>query len=153
MLLLLILFSSCQESTPPTLSLEDEKAAILSTLNEETKAAFQRDYQAWQDKWIHEDFVTKTYLNVADSTLTETSGWTEVDNFVKAYFEDHPEPAPLPDLLEEIDVRLYGSGAWVTYEQLDPTYGRKLETRLMEKREGQWKIAGMQTIIYGFEEE
>jgi hypothetical protein len=38
-------------------------------------------------------------------------------------------------------------------EQNDAERGLKRETRLMEKRDGQWKIAGMHTTIYGFKKE
>lgn len=47
-------------------------------------------------------------------------------------------------------VLLNVDGAWVTYEQQDSLRGLKRETRLMEKVNGEWKIAGMQTTIYGF---
>lgn len=129
--------------------LEQAELAILRVLNNETKAAFNRDYQAWQAYWVQEDYVTKTYMNFADSTMTETLGWQEISGFVKNYFEEHPTPVPLPALIDEIDVRLYENGAWVNYEQIDASLGLKRETRLMEKSAGQWKIVGMQTIIYG----
>lgn len=126
-----------------------EKAAILATLNAETVAAFSRDYDGWQAHWVHEPYVTKTYMNFADSSLTETLGWAEVNEFIVDYFAGHPEPDPLPEPLMDIDVRLYGSGAWVSYDQTDPARGRKRETRLMERVDGKWKIAGMGTVIYG----
>lgn len=137
----------------PTITFEQEKAAILATINNETKAAFSRDYEGWKDKWVHEPFVTKTYMQLTDSSSSETLGWDEVDRFVREYFIAHPEPDPIPALLEDIDVRLYGTGAWVSFEQQDPARGLKRETRLMEKVDGQWKIAGMHTTIYGFNEE
>jgi len=132
---------------------EKEKTAILEVINGETKAAFNRDYESWREKWVHEQYVNKTYMNFADNTMTETLGWDEIDKFVRTYIEEHPEPAPLPTLVDKIDVRLYGNGAWVNYEQNDSERGLKRETRLMEKDKGQWKIAGMQTIIYGFKNE
>ena len=102
---------------------------------------------------VHKQYVTKLYMNLTDTTMTETLGWNEINNFVKDYFREHPEPAPLPTLVDKIDVRLYGNGAWVNYEQNDSVRGLKRETRLMEKENGQWKIAGMQTIIYGFRDQ
>ena len=132
---------------------EEEKAAILKVLNDETKAAFNRDYQSWKEKWVHEKYVTKTYINFADSTMTETLGWNDINEFVKNDIAEHPEPSPLPTLVDKIDVRLYDNGAWVNYEQNDSERGLKRETRLMEKENGQWKIAGMQTVIYGFKNE
>ena len=158
---ILIFEISCTENTAEksngTLNqkqdFEKEKAEILKVLNDETKAAFNRDYQGWKEKWVHEKYVTKTYMNFADTTMTETLGWNEIDDFVRTYIEEHPEPAPLPTLVDKINVRLYGNGAWVNYEQDDANLGIKRETRLMEKENGQWKIAGMQTVIYGFKDE
>lgn len=147
----------CRRETPKsgmknsseTVTFEHEKAAILQTLNRETEAAFSRDYEAWQDKWVHDPAMTKIYLNFADSTFSESIGWKEISQFVKDYFEAHPQPEPVPEMVEDIQVRLFGTGAWVVYEQRDSLRGLKRETRLMEKVAGQWKIAGMQTTIYG----
>lgn len=153
---ILVLVIACKEQpeqmTATTakveVNFESEKAAILETLNSETEAAFSRNYEAWQDKWVHDPKMTKVYLNFADSTFSESIGWKEVSQFVKDYFVAHPEPEPVPELVDNINVRLYGTGAWVTYESVDSLRGRKRETRLMEKVDGQWKIAGMQTTIY-----
>lgn len=136
----------CQQPTGP----EAEKAAILATLNGETKAFFNRDYDAWTDQWVHESFISKSYMILTDSTFSETLGWAEIDLFAKDYMQAHPQPEPLPTLLEDVSVRLYAHGAWVTFEQQDPARGLKRETRLMEKINGQWKIAGMHTTVYGF---
>lgn len=150
-----IIAVSCQEKTDELTNqssqFELEKTAILEVLNNETKAAFNRDYESWKTYWVHESFVTKSYMNLRDSSMTETLGWEEVDNFVRTYIEEHPEPVPLPTLLDNIDVRLFGKGAWVSYKQNDSEYGLKRETRLMEKDNGKWKIAGMHTTIYGFQ--
>ncbi|NHF58603.1 nuclear transport factor 2 family protein [Flavobacteriaceae bacterium TP-CH-4] len=142
-----------KETTNIAVSHEAEKSAILQTLNDETKAAFQRDYEGWKEKWVHDPTISKTYINFADSSFTEAIGWQEISGFVKNFFKEHPEPEPLPALLDDIEVRLYGNGAWVTYEQKDSLRGLKRETRLMEKVDGTWKIASMQTTIYGFKRE
>lgn len=142
-----------KDATNQTVNFELEKAAILETINGETKAPFNRDYESWKEKWIHDPFVTKTYMQLPDSSLSETLGWDEIDKFVGTYIEEHPEPDPIPALLDDINVRLYGNGAWVSFEQNDSERGLKRETRLMEKVNGQWKIAGMHTTIYGFKKE
>lgn len=132
---------------------QEEKEAILHRLNNETKNAFQRDYNAWTENWVHDQNISKVYINFSDGTFSESVGWDEISLFVKTYIEEHPEPEPIPKLLDKINVKLYGNGAWVTYEQNDSIRGLKRETRLMEKIDGEWKIAGMQTTIYGFENE
>jgi len=157
---LVILFScttdnsaTINQKTSEIINFEKEKAAILDVLNNETKAAFSRDYPAWKEKWVQEPYVTKTYMNFADTSMTETLGWKKIDDFVRTYIEDHPEPDSLPTLIDDIEVRLYETGAWVSYKQNDVERGLKRETRLMEKVNNQWKIAGMQTVIYGFQKE
>jgi len=160
-LLVITTISSCKTKEEPITpevaaqeaGLEEEKLAILNTLNNETKAAFQRDYEAWQQYWVHDSTITKTYLDFPENTFSESLGWAKIDQFVKDFFLKHPEPEPVPKILDRIDVRLYGKGAWVTYGQHDSIRGLKRETRLMEKVNGQWKIAGMQTTIYGFMDE
>ncbi len=73
-------FISCKKSTNKDTkivinqldNLEQEKAAILETLHAETKAAFQRDYEGGKGKWVHTEYVAKTYMNFSDSSMTET---------------------------------------------------------------------------------
>ncbi|AWX44490.1 hypothetical protein HME9304_01492 [Flagellimonas maritima] len=154
----ILFIAGCKETTDEkpilqtneTNKFEKEKKAILTTLNEETKAAFQRDYDTWKSKWVQDPNITKTYINFADSSFSESVGWEEISGFVQNYFDEHPEPEPIPKLLNAINVSLYKNGAWVFYEQQDSLRGLKRETRLMEKIDGEWKIAGMQTTIYGF---
>jgi len=132
-------------------TIAQEEAAILQVLNAETKAAFGRDYNAWQTYWVKDTTITKIYIDFFKNTSSEMIGWEKINVFVKTYMEKNPKPDPLPELIHNLDVRLYGTGAWVTYKQLDATRGQKKETRLMEKVHGVWKIAGMTTVIYGFE--
>ncbi|TAI47586.1 hypothetical protein [Flagellimonas allohymeniacidonis] len=161
LLTLFLCLAGCKEtqtekddvSITPEINYESEKKAILETLHQETAAAFQRDYEGWKDKWVHDPTITKIYINFADSTFSESVGWEEISGFVKTFIEEHPEPEPVPSMVKDIEVRLYGNGAWVTYEQQDSLRGLKRETRLMEKVDGQWKIAGMQTTIYGLQGE
>lgn len=131
---------------------DQEKTAIIAVLKGETAAAFNRDYQEWQSFWLHENDIEKSYIDYPNNKMSNSTGWGEISRFVKKYIEDHPEPAPVPKLADDFKVRLYGSGAWVSYNQHDAKVGFKREFRLMEKHNGEWKIAGMQTIIYGFEE-
>ena len=142
--------ASKNNSTSESIDPKVEKQAILERLNNETKDAFSRNYEAWTTNWVHDPNISKVYINFVDRTFSESMGWSEISKFVQVFMDEHPEPEPIPELINEITVRLYGNGAWVTYEQKDSLRGLKRETRLMEKIDGAWKIAGMQTSIYGF---
>ena len=151
-LLFSLLFLSCEQRTmPPEELYELEKEAILTALLTETKAAFARDYKGWKANWVHRSSISKTYMNFVDTTFFEMTGWLEIDDFVRTYLEEHPDPVPPPAQAESVDVKIYGTGAWVSYEIMDEVFGKKRETRLMEKEDGRWKIAGMHTSIYGFD--
>jgi hypothetical protein len=52
----------------PEINKEAEKAAIIKTLNDETKFFFKRDYPAWKSTWVQEEFVTK-YIHENDGQL------------------------------------------------------------------------------------
>ena len=154
-IMFLVLHLSCEKrmeqiSKTSEISNRLEKKAILDALHNETKAAFGRDYEVWKTYWVHRSQISKTYMNFTDNTFSEMNSWKEIDDFVRTYFENHPEPAPPPAQPENVKVEIYGTGAWVSYEIMDQVFGEKRETRLMEKEDGQWKIAGMHTTIYGF---
>ncbi len=140
-----------QSTITETYNVETEKQLILQCLNNETKTAFTRDYQGWEEHWVHRENISKTYINFSDSTSSESIGWTQISNFMKNFIEENPEPEAPPKQLDEINIQLYHNGAWVCYEQMDSKRGSKRENRLMEKQNGKWKIAAMHTTIYGFE--
>ena len=128
-----------------------QKQAILKTLNDETTAAFQRDYDAWQSQWVHSPTMTKVYEDLAGGESSTSTGWEEISQFVKDFFAAHPDPEPVPELLSEVEVKVVGDRAEVVYEQQDSLRGRKVETRTMLNVDGKWKIAGMKTTIHGFD--
>ncbi len=142
---------SAQEGNSTAQKLSSEKSLILECLNNETKSAFARDYDDWSKYWVYRNDISKTYINYPDSSFSESLGWLEISQFVKDFMAENPDPEPPPRPIDAIQVYLYDSGAWVSYEQQDSLRGRKRETRLMEKQNGQWKIAGMHTTIYGFQ--
>jgi len=79
-----------QAQTPQELSINMQKQAILKTLNDETKAAFQRDYDAWQSQWVHSPTMTKVYEDLAGGESSTSTGWEEISQFVKDFFAAHP---------------------------------------------------------------
>ena len=83
-LLVLFILLGCNEKKMKTngsidkqINPELEKKAILHRLNNETKDAFQRDYEAWTKNWVHDPSISKVYMNFVDSTFSQSIGWKE----------------------------------------------------------------------------
>ena len=152
-LLFLCLFTIISYQLIPKKTSLDEATyeAILNTLNEETEAFFSRDYEHWTSKWVHKDYIYKSYMIMTDSSMSEMLGWQNIEAFGRDYIKNHLKPEVPPTPLSKIEVRFYGEGAWVSFQQQDPQRGLKRETRLLEKEKGEWKIAGMHTTVYGFD--
>ncbi|WP_373524591.1 hypothetical protein [Aquiflexum sp.] len=151
LLIFCLVLLSCHKPTDELVEFDSkaESALIKNTINDETKAAFQREYELWKNYWVHKDYVTKTYINFGDSSMSENIGWNDIDAFIKEFFVLNPDPDSLPVVINDMDIRIFGNGAYVNFEQHDPERGLKRESRLMEKVDGKWKIAGMHTTIYG----
>ena len=81
-LAILSIFISCKENKKAKvdrvameqINPELEKQAILERLNNETKDAFQREYEAWTKNWVHDPNIPKTYADFANSTFPESIG-------------------------------------------------------------------------------
>ncbi|WP_194972613.1 hypothetical protein [Aquiflexum lacus] len=151
LLIFCLIMLSCNKPTNELTEsdVKSESVLIKKTVNDETKAAFQREYEQWSEFWVHENYVTKTYINFGDSSMSENIGWSEIDSFIKEFFVLNPDPDSVPVVINDMDIRFFGNGALVNFEQHDPERGLKRESRLMEKIDGKWKIAGMHTTIYG----
>ena len=141
--------SSSAAEIPDGTDLDRETARVLDVLNAETRAALGRDYSAWRAHWVHAPYVVKTYTDEADGSASVMLGWDAVDDFVRTYLEEHPEPEAPPPPLTAADVQVFGDTAWVVYEQDTAGGGRKREARRMERAGGAWRIAGMHTTIVG----
>ncbi len=70
-----------ENTTNQTVDFKQEKKAILETINNETKATFQRNYESWKEKRVHDPTITKTYINFVDSTFSESIGWNKISKF------------------------------------------------------------------------
>ncbi len=138
--------------TSPT-QVEAEKEAILAVITEQTRAYFERDFAAWKNAHVQADYYTEfKYWEGWDDPVRAVRGWTGHEaNVAPNFAPDQPKSVWNAAQYErsDIHIRLAASGdmAWVTYSQraVDPEtkeiHGASYETRVMEKHDGQWKIA------------
>lgn len=144
-------FLSAQTSSD---HLGPEEKAIMAVIHEETRSYFERDFEAFKNTHVLEDYYRehKYWEGWEDSVVKSTYGWAEkVKQSKKQFQKDEPESKWDISNYEktELNIRISDSGdmAWVTFfekafnPQTKEVIGQAYGTRVMEKQGGQWKIA------------
>jgi len=131
---------------------EQEKKAIIESINAETAAFFKRNYDEVIKYFVHTDYAFHAWNN-GDGTFSATVGWPAINDKYKNYIKDNPVPAgssshPKVERRNMIFKFFNPNLAFVTWDQYNSdsemkTYRLSKETRIMEKRDGLWKIANM----------
>ncbi|MCB9051872.1 MAG: DinB family protein [Lewinellaceae bacterium] len=129
---------------------EKERAAILKVIQAETDCFFSRDYDCWKQHWVQEAHAFQAWNN-ADGSFDARTGWAAVDKEIADYIKNNPVgPAKTshPKVIRKnFVVKFYGSeAAYLTWGQYNSDaegqqFRYSKESRIMEKHEGEWKIA------------
>lgn len=130
-------------------SVENEKAAIRAVIAKETEAYYKQDFEAWKATYVNEPhFRSYGYWEGYPEKVRYYNGFDTLKNFKKVQFEQNRTvwQASVEERSNE-NFRIYPDAAWYTFDQVsyDSTktkvLGRSVETRILEKRAGEWKIA------------
>jgi hypothetical protein len=165
LLFLALLLSSCEKTVTVTtltendaIDIEKEKAAIMSVIEGESAAFWNKDYDLWASYWLHEPYI-RTMGWWKDGGVTVVEGWDERAERSKKNFEVSPEANPTATKVrrENINIRIFKEVAWLTFDQYGEDTGDNLmdmpglsrETRIMEKHNGEWKIAYAGWLLEG----
>ena len=127
--------------------ISDEKA-IMATIQKETANFYARDYNAWKENYVQDKHVFQGWSN-GNGTFDTKVGWDAVNNSIKKYIQDYPQPSHTQKPVERrnMQYKFYNDDmAYLTWDQYqiheDGTkYQHSKEIRLMEKQGGKWKIA------------
>jgi len=150
LLLAALFFSACNASDPEAqreAAIQQEKDAVLATIEEETEAFFARDYDRWKSTYVQEDYAFQAWSN-RDGTFDSSVGWENIDNTVGKYIHDNPEPVSSHPIVERKNIafKFYDDDvAYLTWDQFNSdrqgnVFFHSKEVRLMEKVNGEWKI-------------
>ena len=134
---------------------------VLAVIVRETRAFWDKDFEAWADCWAHGAYTrTMGYWPLGGVSVVE--GWEAQSTLIRRMMDEIPEPNPTAGLVrrENINARISGDVAWLTFDQYgldtgDPTFdmpGLSRETRILERRDGQWKIAYAGWMLVGDEQ-
>lgn len=135
-----------------TAAAQDDKAAIKAIIEKETLSFFNADRPAWEETWVHAPYV---YWSYSDSTGTSfIEGWDTLTKNFDEYFRTHVASRNIDVAHQssklQIDrvwkeFRVYGNGAFVHYIQKVKDNGiardETSQIRILEKKDGKWKIA------------
>jgi hypothetical protein len=143
---------------------QDDKAAIKAVIERETQAFFNADRKGWEDTWAQTPYV---YWSYSDSTGTSfIEGWGALQKSFDEYFRTQVSNISI-DVAHQSskvtidrawkEMRIYGSGAFVHYTQRvkeGSVYRDETsQIRILEKKDGKWKIVCVGAIAnYPMEE-
>ncbi len=148
---------------PGTPEYEAESEKIMNTIHEEYKAYFVKDYEAWQSKFIQEDYFKYWgYWDGYPEKIRQYNTWEELDEGkqkrmageTKIYWDENAGME-----IRDLNVQIRGEVAWVTFKQISRDQktgeflGEALETKILEKEDGVWKIAYLNFLYLPTEEE
>ncbi len=148
---------------PGTPEYEAESEKIMGTIHAEYKAYFIKDYEAWQSKFVHEDYLKFWgYWEGYPEKVRQYNNWEELDvdkrkrmaGEITAYWDENAGME-----IRDLNVQIRGEVAWVTFKQISRDQktgeflGEALETKILEKVDGEWKIAYLNFLYLPTEEE
>lgn len=135
---------------------EKDKEAILAVIRGETMSFYHKDFNAFENSWAHGDYV-RIMGWWKDGGVTVRKGWDEIGGRMKKKMADDPDPIAQVPRIDNVNMRISGNMAWVTFDQYGEDTGSQAfdmpglsrETRILEKQNGQWKIVYVGWLLQG----
>jgi hypothetical protein len=149
--LCLLLVQACVKvsgDASSSISLEDEKAAILKAIENETRSFYLKDHTKWSESFVHSSKVH--WVCVEPDVTLRASGWDDLSQFVAGWMKENPQPMDYEKSKFEnsnVQVTIEGNTAFVSMNgsniQPDGTTRYTTGSRTMLKENGVWKILSM----------
>lgn len=125
-----------------------DREAIIALIHRNRIGIWTNDFDLWDSCFVHTDYMTR-YGWWRGGGPYMLRGWADISARVRA---EHPEPnlnSAYKTTLEDLSLQIRGDTAWATFIQQYPGQdipdhvgpGRRLEMRIFERHNGEWKIA------------
>ncbi len=148
------MFANCSQQPPvpvaaPTVDFEKEKAAIQAVIAKETESYYKQDFEAWKSTYLESPAFRKFgYWEGFPEKVTSNIGFESLKAEKKKQFDANETlwKGSTEERSNE-NFRIGQDMAWYTFEQNSyekdtrKFLGKSLETRILEKENGAWKIA------------
>jgi DNA-binding CsgD family transcriptional regulator len=129
-----------------------EEAAVMKVIEDDTVAFYNKDFEAYARCWVQAPYARRlgwwTHGGVVDR-----SGWDEIATRTRLIMRNNPDvnASAARVMRENVVIRVGQDMAWVTFDQYAPDSGEpdmdmpglSRETRILEKHDGEWRIAYM----------
>lgn len=135
-------FLQAQELTEKgATALTTEEQAIKQVIEDETKYFNLRNYEKWSDCVAKDPMTVFSWTTpfLGENSVFEAKGWEEVSAKMKQMMDNQPVNENLPKKYD-YQFKVGGNMAYVNFLEGDGTH----ETRVLEKRDGKWKILRME---------
>ena len=145
--LFVLLYSTIvlSQSGEKKIDVEAEKEAIKAVIKKEGKHLRDRNFDELSSTYAHEPYILWT--GAGKGFHMEIAGWDSLETWIKQIFAVNPEPSKYVPIKENWNIRVYGDGAWVTFEEYgkseseaNPDLIPDRQFRMLEKTNQGWKI-------------
>lgn len=131
------------------IDIEKEKEAIQRVIAKETESYYKQDFESWKSTYVNAPYFREyAYWEGYPEKVRYYNGFDTLRNFKKAQFDQNRTLWKNSiEVRSNENFRIYPDVAWYTFDQVsfDSTktkvLGRSVETRILEKHSGEWKIA------------
>ncbi len=141
-------FQACTQTNASQTNIDTEKAAVLKTIEDETRLFYKKDHAAWSEVYVHSP---KTHwVCVEEGVTLRANGWNDLSAFVAGWMKENPEPMDYEKSnfkSKNVQVTVQGDMAFVSMEgsnnNPDGSLRQTIGSRTMVKEDGKWKILSM----------
>ena len=128
---------------------DDEKAQIVDLIESETRYFMAQDEERWKSCFLNSpNTFTHWTLFYEPGDVVVTNSYEELVATVTDYWSQSESKGVQPFENTNYNIQVRGDVAWARFVQRSAGFGHivdSYETRILEKRNGNWKIAGVIT--------
>jgi hypothetical protein len=152
---MLMLLAGCSGNSDTASSSTDygsEAAQIMDVIKAEYRSYFEKNYEVWSGCMVQEDYYKQFgYWEGYPEKIRHYDSWTMLKEVKQERFDVDSagywnENEPVMEI-NDVNIQIRKDVAWVTFRQRTTDQetgdflGEAWETRILEKINGQWKIA------------
>ena len=144
-LCLLAAFAAISQSS----EIDKEQQAIRNVISNETATYYKQDFEGWKKNFVNADYFRQHgYWEGYEDKVRYFNGFDTLQKVKELQFkEDRTYWKGSYEKRFNENFRIYNDVAWYTFEQdsfeggTNKFLGRSVELRILEKHNGEWKIA------------